>query len=153
VTPGERVPIRYRKAVAYITREKEGRTQLLVFTHRDYPEAGVQVPAGTAEEGEEMEATLFREVEEETGLTGLHLVRELARRDYIHPDTHNVHERHFFQLTAPPETPDTWTWIETSGGEVPDEEGYVFQFFWHDLDSGIELAGNLGDWLHLLRPE
>ncbi|HET6312761.1 MAG TPA: NUDIX domain-containing protein, partial [Chloroflexia bacterium] len=64
--PGPPAPIRYRKAIAYITREVEGRKQLLVFTHRDNPEAGVQVPAGTAHEGEDIEATLFREVEEET---------------------------------------------------------------------------------------
>lgn len=150
VLPGQRVPIRYRKAVAYITREVGGRKQLLVFIHRDNPEAGVQVPAGTANDGEDIETTLFREVEEETGLSGLHLERKLAVRDYIHPDTRNIHERHFFHLTAPPNTPDTWTWIETSGGEVPEEEGYVFEFSWRDLDGEIELAGLQGEWLHLL---
>lgn len=149
--PGERAPIRYRKAVAYITREKEGQRQLLVFTHRDYPEAGVQVPAGTAEEGEEIEATLFREVEEETGLTVLHLERKLAVRDYTHPDTRNIHERHFFHMRAPSDTADTWTWIETSGGEVPDEEGFVFNFFWLGLDGEIGLAGQQGELLHMLR--
>ncbi len=35
----------YKKKVhAYITREKEGMKQLLVFKHRDIPEAGIQVP-------------------------------------------------------------------------------------------------------------
>ncbi|MDQ3929448.1 MAG: NUDIX domain-containing protein, partial [Chloroflexota bacterium] len=116
MSSGERVPIRYRKALAYITREKEGRKQLLVFTHRDYPEAGVQVPAGTAHDSEDIEATIFREVEEETGLTGLRLIRKLAQQDYIHPGTHNIHERHFFHMSASPDTPDTWNWIETSGG-------------------------------------
>jgi 8-oxo-dGTP pyrophosphatase MutT (NUDIX family) len=153
VPPGERVPIRYRKAVAYITREKEGRRQLLVFTHRDYPEAGVQVPAGTAHDGEEIEATLFREVQEETGLTSLRLVRKLVQRDYIHPDTHNIHERHFFHMLAPSDTPDAWSWIETSGGEVPDEEGYVFNFYWLDLEGEIELVGGQGDWLHMLKED
>lgn len=145
------MPVRYRKAVAYITRENEERRQLLVFTHRDNPGAGVQVPAGTAKEGEEIEATLFREVEEETGLTGLRLERKLAQRDYTHPDTHNIHERHFFHLSAPPDTPDTWSWVESSGGEVPDEEGYVFDFSWRDLEGEIELAGGQGDWLRMLR--
>ena len=151
--PGEQVPVRYRKALAYVTREKEGRKQLLVFTHRDHPEAGLQVPAGTAHDGEEIEATLFREIEEETGLTGLQLERKLIQHDYIHPVTGNIHERHFFHLTAPTETSDAWTWIETSGGEVPDEHGYVFQFCWVYLDSGVELAGSQGDWLHMLRDE
>ncbi len=148
--PGQRVQVRYRKAVAYITREIEGRKQLLVFTHRENPEAGVQVPAGTAHDGEEIEATLFREVEEETGLTGLHLERKLAVRDYTHPHTGNIHERHFFHLNAPPDTPDAWPWIETGGGEVPDEEGHVFEFCWLDLDGDIELAGGQGDCLRML---
>lgn len=150
---GEGFPIRYRKAVAYITREVGGRKQLLVFTHRDDPEAGVQVPAGTAHDGEEIEATLFREVEEETGLTGLHLERKLAVYDYRHPVSGNIHERHVFHLLAAPRTPDAWTWTETSGGEVPDDEGYVFDFTWLDLDGEIELAGNQGDWLHMLDNE
>ena len=54
-----------KKVVAYITRGDE----LLVFTHRDSPEAGVQVPAGTVEEGETLDAAVLREVHEETGLT------------------------------------------------------------------------------------
>ncbi|HLE30393.1 MAG TPA: NUDIX domain-containing protein, partial [Anaerolineales bacterium] len=57
------------KVLAYITRRRNGRTQLLVFTHRDFPEAGVQVPAGTVEPDEPVEAALFREVHEESGLT------------------------------------------------------------------------------------
>jgi 8-oxo-dGTP pyrophosphatase MutT (NUDIX family) len=153
VMPGETTPIRYRKAIAYITREVGGRRQLLVFTHRHNVEAGVQVPAGTAHEGEEMEATLFREVEEETGLTGLRLVRKLAQRDYHHPISGNIHERHVFHLAAPPDTPDAWSWTETSGGEVPDEEGHVFDFAWHDLGEEIELAGQMGDWLHMLHDD
>ena len=40
----------------------------MVFTHRDIPEAGVQVPAGTVEEGETLDAAVLREVHEETGL-------------------------------------------------------------------------------------
>ncbi|HYP19067.1 MAG TPA: NUDIX domain-containing protein [Chloroflexia bacterium] len=151
--PGPPAPTRYRKAIAYITREVEGHKQLLVFTHRDNPEAGVQVPAGTAHEGEDIEATLFREVEEETGLTGLRLKWKLAQYDYRHPTTGNLHERHVFHMLAPHGTPDRWTWIETSGGEVPDDEGYVFEFAWRDLAEEIELAGNQGDWLHMLRDE
>ncbi len=37
-----------KKVFAYITRGDK----LLVFRHADFPEAGIQVPAGTAKEGE-----------------------------------------------------------------------------------------------------
>jgi len=34
-----------RRVLAYVTRERNGRTELLVFDHRDDPGAGTQVPA------------------------------------------------------------------------------------------------------------
>ena len=145
-------PVRYLKVVAYVTRRTpDGRTELLVFDHRDYPDAGTQVPAGTVEEGESIDDALARELSEETGLDGLRPVRKLAHYDWTHPDTHNIHERHVFHLEAPPGLPDVWTWIETSGGEVSDEEGYVFLFRWVPLDRVPLLAGGLADHLDALR--
>lgn len=42
----------YKKKVhAYVTREKEGVMQLLVFKHRDIPEAGIQIPGGRLTKG------------------------------------------------------------------------------------------------------
>jgi 8-oxo-dGTP diphosphatase len=145
-------PVRYLKVVAYITRRTPGgRTELLVFDHRDYPDAGTQVPAGTVEEGESIEDALVREVCEETGRDDLRVARMIARYDWTHPLTLNVHERHVFHLEAPPDVPDEWTWIETSGGEVSEEDGYVFVFSWVPLDGVPPLAGGLGDQLDALR--
>ncbi len=135
------------KVVAYITREKDGLRQLLVFKHRDYPDAGVQVPAGTIEDGESVEAALVREIEEKSGLTGLELIRKVGTFYYTHPDTGNLHVRNVFLLKAPADTPDAWEWIETSSGEVLESEGYVFQFYWVALDGEITLAGGQRDYL------
>lgn len=52
------------KVVAYITKEKHGVKQLLVFAHLDLPEAGIQVPAGTVDPGEEIPRAVLREVAE-----------------------------------------------------------------------------------------
>lgn len=46
-------------------RENKGVKELLVFTH---PTAGIQIPAGTVEEGEDIETAVKREIHEETGL-------------------------------------------------------------------------------------
>ena len=54
-----------QKVTAFIVREKDGIKELLVFKH---PTAGVQIPAGTVEEGEDIEAAVKREAYEETGL-------------------------------------------------------------------------------------
>ncbi len=143
--------MRLRKVIAYIVREVQGERYLLVFTHRDFPDAGLQVPAGTVEDGEEVEAGLRREVTEETGLQSFNVVRELATYRWIHPITGNLHERHVFILTVPADIPDTWEWIETDGGQKSELEGYVFCCHWANLSGEIDLAGGQGDYLYAIR--
>jgi 8-oxo-dGTP pyrophosphatase MutT (NUDIX family) len=53
-----------RRVVVYVERE-DG---LLVFDHRDHPEAGTQVPAGGVDVGEGLIEAAIREVREETGV-------------------------------------------------------------------------------------
>jgi ADP-ribose pyrophosphatase YjhB (NUDIX family) len=86
------------KVLAYITRQHQVHTQLLVFDHHQMPEAGTQVPAGTVEEGEVIETALWREVEEEAGLlpAQLSLVRKLAEYESLEWGT----LRHVFHLQA-----------------------------------------------------
>ena len=142
--------MRVKKVVAYIMRERAGKRELLVFTHRDYPEAGLQVPAGTVHEGEDILVALRREISEETGLDNVGEIRPLGVFDYFNPETRKINERHVFLVEAPEGTPDEWEWLETGGGEMA--EGYVFCFAWADLSGPIELAGDQGDYLHLVRP-
>lgn len=83
------------KVYAYIT----AGNRLLVFQQRDYPEAGIQVPGGTLEPGEDPQTGVMREVSEETGLQRLKFeallgvdefdltpygVNELQRRYFYH---------------------------------------------------------------------
>ncbi len=49
--PRARPPARVR-VVVYVTRVVDGLVQVLVFDHRDVPEAGTQVPAGGVRAGE-----------------------------------------------------------------------------------------------------
>ena len=57
--------IAVKKVTAFVTRECNGVKELLVFKH---PSAGIQIPAGTVEDGENLETAVKREVCEETGL-------------------------------------------------------------------------------------
>lgn len=57
--------IAVKKVTAFVTRERSGAKELLVFKH---PSAGIQIPAGTVEDGECLETGVMREVYEETGL-------------------------------------------------------------------------------------
>ncbi len=132
------------KVLAYITRRRNGRTQLLVFTHRDFPEAGVQVPAGTVEPDEPVEAALFREVHEESGLTPeqVRLVAQVA--EFADQAWGTV--RHVFHLDAD-DLPEAWAHTVHGTGE---DAGMVFNYYWVSLGQGLELAGAQGRFLDRL---
>ena len=126
------------KVVAYVVRHRD----LLVFTHADFPEAGVQVPAGTIEAAEPPEQAIMREVREETGRADFRLERKLAVYDYSAPGMPAA-RRHVFQLSAPDDAPVGWRWGEQYG--TPQQ--ITFDFFWVPLDNPPKLAGGLGDHL------
>lgn len=64
------------KVTALILRPAKGqKIEVLIFRH---PNAGLQLPAGTVEPGEAPETAVLREVEEETGLTEVRLVKKLG---------------------------------------------------------------------------
>lgn len=81
------MPAILQKVTAFITRLSEAGPELLVFRH---PTSGIQLPAGTVEEGESPEAAVLREVEEETGLANLRLVGPLAVIDRTLPRNNRV---------------------------------------------------------------
>jgi ADP-ribose pyrophosphatase YjhB (NUDIX family) len=68
------------KVTAFVTRGEA----LLLFRH---PQAGIQLPAGTVEEGEGPAEAVLREVAEETGLTEVEIVEKLLVEEYdLAPD-------------------------------------------------------------------
>lgn len=94
-----------RRVVAYVTRERAGGTELLTIEAEQYPEEGIQVPAGRIDYWETLEVGLLRELDEETGLTGVRIVRELPDFECTYVSfSHN----HAFHLVAEEETPDEW---------------------------------------------
>ncbi len=70
------------KVTAFITRGTGAARALLVF---ESPNSGIQLPAGTVEAGEAVEAALWREVREETGLTDLRMVSRLGAEPILMP--------------------------------------------------------------------
>ena len=68
-----------KMVTAFITRGATEEADLLLFEH---PDACIQLPAGTVEVTERPEEAVFREAAEETGLTGLRMIKLLGRQSY-----------------------------------------------------------------------
>ncbi|PPA68962.1 NUDIX hydrolase [Jeotgalibacillus proteolyticus] len=142
-------PLVKRKVLAYITRVQDGSRELLVFSHRDYPEAGLQVPGGTVEDSELLIDALYREVEEECGLKRdeLQLQGKLHKYMYYAEDRKKVYERNFFHLEVTTDTADEWEYVVDGDGE---DGGLHFQFRWTPIED-CSLAADLDnavEWLY-----
>jgi 8-oxo-dGTP pyrophosphatase MutT (NUDIX family) len=104
-----------QRVVVYVERGRE----LLVFDHRDHPEARTQVPAGGVDPEEDLQAAVAREVAEETGVKLVAESSLLGTHDHLdglgRPAT-----SHFFRVDAPSGLPDQWEHVVTGKGEDAD---------------------------------
>ena len=136
-----------RKVVLYPTLQD----RLLVFSEPDYPEAGIQVPGGTVQEGETAEEGARREFLEETGFPAPAVITALGRTTYVYEKsgTRHEHARTFFHLPLDGTYPERWEWTE----EMPDGgDGPIrMAFFFMPLTTVPELIGGLGAYLPNLR--
>jgi 8-oxo-dGTP diphosphatase len=131
---GEFIPaLIRRRVVAYVTRERDGRTELLTIEAEKYPEEGLQVPAGRIDHWETLEDGLRRELAEETGLTEARIVRELSAFECTYRTySHN----HAFHLVVEEETPDVWE--HRISGEGADS-GLLYFCRWMPLTPDLRL--------------
>ncbi len=121
-----------QKVLIYITRG----SRLLVFTHPDAPEAGIQVPGGTVEPGEMVEDAALREAIEETGLAGLRLNTYLGEleRDMSDFGLEEIHHRYYFHVWCDEDAPESWEHGEfTPDNASTRTQTIVFDFHWVDL--------------------
>lgn len=113
------------KVFAYITRMSGGIRQILVYNNRHFPDLGTQVPGGTVEPGEKEEETLYREIEEESGLVHLRFVGKLGRTIYRKPLRKETW--HFFQVESLESPNQQWVHRVNSFGK---DDGHVYEFRW-----------------------
>ena|SRR5699024_3227116 len=109
-----------KKVYGYVTRNRNGKTQVLVFQH-SIPEAGIQIPKGTVKSYEDTYIALVREIKEETGLKDFK-VEKLIAQDWWESEDGTLHNRFFYEIKVS-NVPDKWEHKPTGGG---DEEGLRF---------------------------
>lgn len=131
------------RVYCYITH----RSRLLLFTQPGAPEAGIQVPGGTVERGEDPKNAAIREAREEIGLDHLTFVRFLAQdvRDMRDCGTEEMQTRWFYHFTCDNAAPETWS----HGEFAPDGTLlHPFDFYWADLPDGVpKLVANYDDMI------
>ncbi|MEH2389037.1 MAG: NUDIX domain-containing protein [Nostoc sp.] len=136
-------PTTIKKVIAYVTNKDE----LMVFTHTDFPEAGIQVPAGTVEESEEPSEAVLRETYEESGVQGVRMIELLGIYQYnMAPERDEIQERYVYHLELTEPTSSTWRHWEmySSTSKHP----IAFDFYWLKLDgSDLDLADSQGYFL------
>jgi 8-oxo-dGTP pyrophosphatase MutT (NUDIX family) len=128
----ESLPLR-EKVFAYVTRGSD----LLVFQERGFEKFGIQVPAGSPNHDESLEAAVLRETKEETGLGSLSIFRYLGsiEVDQTKYGINEIHRRHFYHLTTSEETPETWC-HEEKDPSIRTEftpECIIFDLWWISL--------------------
>ncbi|MFJ9690565.1 NUDIX domain-containing protein [Kitasatospora sp. NPDC101183] len=118
---------RVRVAV-YVTRPGAGGPELLSFAHRDFPGAGIQVPAGGVEPGEDLESAVRRECLEETGIAEIRDLYALGVDQSPHPETGVERVTVFFHAELGRAAPDQWRHVVGSDGNggVGADDGMVF---------------------------
>ena len=123
------------RVLAYVTREREGRTELLVFDQLGDPAAGTQVPAGRLDHGESLEEGLRRELHEEAGLERVRIVRELpVLGDWV---VGSEYDNHAYEVRVEgEEPPDAWEHVVLGDG---DDAGMVFLYRWVAVEPGVDL--------------
>jgi 8-oxo-dGTP pyrophosphatase MutT (NUDIX family) len=136
------------RVVAYVTRQGPTGLDLLTIEQGDI-KGGVQVPAGRLDPGESPEHGLAREVEEETGITGVSVVRRLADADeFERLYGVGAHRSHAFHAEVASESPDEWE--HRVGGSGADA-GLVYLCRWVRLDECPPLWGDADPLVDKLR--
>jgi predicted acetyltransferase/8-oxo-dGTP pyrophosphatase MutT (NUDIX family) len=137
------------KAIAYITRDVGGETQLLVFDHdEEFADAGTQVICGTVESGDSPQTTVIREVAEESGLKDVAFCGEIDNYQFFGDYAKRCLRRHFFHLEAKPNVPDHWSHVVAGNGN---DQGLTFHYYWISVKSAKgRLSGRFDDAIDVL---
>jgi ADP-ribose pyrophosphatase YjhB (NUDIX family) len=133
--------VRVRVAV-YVIRNAPDGHELLVFDHRDQPEAGTQVPAGGVDEGESIEEAVYREVREETGISDLILHSSLGVQQRPHPHTGQPRVTIFYHASTKTEMSRWSRQIEEGTG---DDRGMIFDCYFIRLSESVGLLPDRQD--------
>ena len=131
-----------KRAYAYIFRNYNDERQLLVFKEAG-PGKYFQLPGGGVDPGETPEQGVVREIEEESGLTGLQPIHFIGSS--VETYDHIVYQKHFFKVEVTTALPDHWAHLVTgTGGDA----GLTYYYQWINYESAFSLHTNFHGFFH-----
>lgn len=137
------------KAMVYVTWGEK----FLVFTQPQFPEAGIQVVAGTVAQGETPEQAAIRELHEEAGISAVKYISLLGSYQYsmLRYGKAEVHQRHVFHVQINAQEVMPANWLHEEHHADTGEAAILFSFFWMELHQvqGRLIAGH-DDFLPIL---
>lgn len=130
--------------LAYITKGEGRHRKILVYEHKEQPEAGLQVPGGTIERNELLLDALYREIEEESGITRdeLHLQGKVKSSKYFPRDRNVVYNRTIFHFSYIGDDRTEWDYQVEGNGK---DRGLVLSYRWIPLNALPKLAAKQGE--------
>ncbi|XID94903.1 NUDIX domain-containing protein [Paenibacillaceae bacterium WGS1546] len=121
--PGKKLVI---KVVGFIIQPNEkAENEILGFL--SVPGVPYRFVGGNIDPGEAIEEALYREIEEESGLKGLRIVRKLGIQHYYKEFIDANVQRHDYLLMPTVKLPERWEHTGTGGGG---DDGLVFKYKW-----------------------
>lgn len=137
--------ISHRVGAFILRKNAKNSFELLLFKPANIAGAPVRVPGGGIEPGESAEEALHREIDEESGLKNLKIIRKLGTLERCWIDTQKTVCRHYYLLETQSMTPDSWDYIVQGEGQ---DAGLCFSFFWHRPTPLFKLEGGASAFLN-----
>ncbi len=133
------------KALAYILQpQQDGTPQLLFHQFDELPHYPLRLPGGGVETSETPLEALYREIEEEIGLTDLIMMRKLGVQRYYKPFIQDDVERHDYLLRPKSRLPESWSFVVQGEG---DDAGDQHNYLWLTAESRQPIDPEHGEYL------
>jgi 8-oxo-dGTP diphosphatase len=133
------------KVLAYIIRDSQSGKEVLTFHRENAMSEPPEVPGGSVEPGEDLLDAVKREVEEETGITSIRIIRKIATAPF-HADWRDEwQERNIFLVESLGSLPNSWDHVIRAGTEDKGDRVHIAWMPIHQAETALRWGQ--GHWL------
>lgn len=134
------------KVFAYITRIKQGRTQLLLQKHKKNLRTDLRILSGYVEPDEDRYTAVLREVFEKSGLEFFQEIRYLGEHEFAFHEQKELHQGTFYQMPIDEDIADEFDFTYRD----QDNKKVVLKYKWHDITNLPNLIADHDKFIGLI---